>query len=181
VSSAEEVVALYAEAAVAVAVKQGKLDVLCEDVHFINQCLSEAPELLVRLMMPSLSSNDKEHILLSVFKTNVSPLVMELMALLVRRGRIGLLAYLDDAVKKERDRFEEVTAITVTSAIPLCASEVETIEKKIHEAFGQTNRIRYATDRSLIAGYRIVTAERTIDCTVRSQLDSLREQLMRSK
>lgn len=180
-STSEEVVALYAEAAVAVAVQQGSLDALCEDAHLVNECLTSAPETMVRLMMPSLSSVDKEMVLSAAFKNNISPLAMELIKMLVKRGRIGLLTCLENAIKKERDRLEEVTAVTVTSAIPLIASEVVAIEHKIRESFGQTNRIRYTTDTTLIAGYRIVTAERTIDCTVRSQLENLREQLIRSK
>lgn len=175
-----EVAAVYAEAFVATGLQQGVLDDICSDMDLIDDCFGRRPDLVVRLAMPSLSTTRKNAVLEKVFGPVVTPLTLRFMQLLVRRGRVRVLAQIAGAVRRERDRVEAVSTITVTSARPFADDEKKELEIKLRRQYGPACRIGYAVDASLVAGYRIAAAGHTADYSVRSGLALLRQQLMRA-
>lgn len=177
-SSRAMVARRYAEAFIAVAQQQQVLDEACCDIKLISRSVVMAPELLMRLRMPSLSKTQKQKVLKRVVTGVVEPLTLQLIEVLVKRGRVDLLPEMSDAVQEERDRIDLVTKVTVSSAVLLGNDERDAVEQKVRKLFGPTARTTYSINASLIAGYKITTADRTIDCSVRSRLDHLKEQLL---
>ena len=168
----------YAEAVIDTASSSGNVERVSDDLLLVKSCFTGSPALLSRLRMPSLSRDERTGILRKAFDGTVHPLTMRLIELLVRRGRVMLLAELYDAVQRVRDRREHVVQITIASARPMDKKEQSAIEKKLKSRFGDRCRMGYSIDKALIAGYRITSPEMMMDCSVRSGIDRLRERLL---
>ncbi len=66
---------------------------------------------------------------------------------------------------------------TVTSAVPLTAAQLATLEKTLGARYGQTLRINLITDPTIVGGLRVQIGDDVIDGTVAARLADLRIRL----
>ena len=68
--------------------------------------------------------------------------------------------------------------MTITSAFPLKANEIQMLESKLKARHaGKSIRIETAVDQSLIGGFEIRSSDTVIDATVRGRLSRIAESL----
>ena len=73
---------------------------------------------------------------------------------------------------------QEALEVTITSAFPLKANEIQMLESKLKARYaGKSIRIETAVDQSLIGGFEIRSSDTVIDATVRGRLSRIAESL----
>lgn len=110
------------------------------------------------------------------------PLTRHFLRLLVRNGRIALLAEVVQALRDMLDIELGVMRAVVTTAVPLLKGEREMVIAKLQSHTG-ANRVEIdcVVNKKVVAGVLIHVGDHVIDATVRTYLDTMRERLKQIK
>ena len=134
----------------------------------VFQCNKEFGELLNH---PQISREEKVSIMKEVFGCSIPGELMELMKLMVTKGRaaeiISVLQYFIGLVKETK----KIGIADVTTAIELTENQ----KKKVEERLLETTRYKefemhYHVDSSLIGGLVIRIGDRVVDSSIKTKL-----------
>ena len=104
--------------------------------------------------------------------------VLNLIKLMLRRGRIEELPRLAAEFRRLDDERQAVTHATATSAAPLTPDEVRAVTQRLEQTTGGRIALDVQVDPSLLGGLVVRVGDRLIDGSVRSRLERLRNQLV---
>ena len=159
----------YARAAFSLARDTGSLSAWSDALAFAARVAGD-PQVTGLLGNPNLSDTDAV--------TLLSPEAADetfgrFLALLAENRRLALLPEIAGLYDELRFDAERVVKATVTSAIELPASELETIKAALARRFGRAVEIETAVDASLIGGAVIAAGDVVIDGSLKGKLSRL--------
>ena len=167
----------YAEAAFEVATRDGNVDAWRTELETAATIVAD--ERVGRaLANPSTPLETRAGVAQATFGRIVSPKVMNLITLLLRRGRIEELPRLAAEFQRLDDQRQGVTRATATSASALTPDEVSALTERLEQAAGGRVALDTEVDPSLLGGLVVRLGDRLIDGSVRSRLERLRNQLV---
>ena len=165
----------YAEAAFDLGRSDGTLDAWERDLARLRDAVGDE-ELRALVEHPAVAFADKERVLRRVVG-DVSPEALNLVLLMVRRGRPRAIPrmteHFADLVRRERG----VALAEIRSALPLDAPQRAAISERLAELTGDTIEINEVVDEALIGGITVRIGDRLYDASVRSRLERLRARL----
>jgi F-type H+-transporting ATPase subunit delta len=165
----------YAEAAFEIGRSDGTLDRWERDLHRLRDALGEED---VRALAehPAVAFGDKERVLRRVVG-DVSPPAMNLVLLMVRRGRPRaiprMVEHFADLVRRERG----VALAEIRTALPLDETQRAAVVSRLAGLTGEQIEINEVVDESLIGGITVRIGDRLYDASVRNRLERLRARL----
>lgn len=166
--------ALYEEAEAA-----GHTAAVDEDVAFIHASMKEAHDLAVALSSPVIPREKKLNVVRALFGERVRPLTLRFLELIVDKGREESIGAILQAYRDLRDRQEGIVEAHARTAQPLGETERAHLVEAIERMTGKRVRLDVTRDPALIGGVVIRVGDTVYDGSVRHQLASLREQLVR--
>lgn len=108
---------------------------------------------------------------------HASPLTINLLQVLIDRGRLDELGAIASAFDERVAEAEGRIAVEVTSAIPLPADLREQVVARIREQTGKTPEITERVDPEIIGGLVLRVGGVVTDASVRGRLDGLRRSI----
>jgi F-type H+-transporting ATPase subunit delta len=170
----------YAQALYEEARDQGHLSMVDEDVAFLRESLDQAPQLERVLKSPVIPQKKKQGVLESLVKPRVGALTYRFVELLLSKDREEILERMLRAYRTLRDRQEGIVEAEVRTAHPLSEEEGARLEEAVGRITGKPN-VRLQTEREpdLIGGVVVRVGDTVYDGSVRHQLASLRDRLVR--
>ncbi len=167
----------YAEAAFEVATRDGDVDAWRKELETAAAIVAD--ERVGRgLANPSIPQETRAGVAQATFGRLVSPKVMNLITLMLRRGRIEELPRLAAEFQRLDDQRQGITRATATSASSLTPDEVGALTERLEQTAGGRVALDTAVDPSLLGGLVVRLGDRLIDGSVRSRLERLRNQLV---
>ena len=178
---AKQVDITYGNALFELALEEGKIDGLYEEVQTLIQLLNENIDLIKILEHPRIDKDEKKKIIEDTFGNRVSDEITGLMVMVVEKEHISnildILNYFIKLVKKQKN----IGVASVTSAVDLSDSQKAAIEQKLIETTAyDTMEIEYSVDKSLIGGLVIRIEDRVVDSSIKTKLDKLSKTLSKS-
>ncbi|ADU95794.1 F0F1 ATP synthase subunit delta [Geobacillus sp. Y412MC52] len=175
----QEVIAKrYASALFQIALEQGQLDRIEEDVRAVRQALAENGEFLSLLSYPKLSLDQKKALIREAF-AGVSTPVQNTLLLLLERHRFGLVPELAEQFLALVDDARGIAKAVAYSARPLTDEELRELSDVFAQKVGkQTLEIENIIDPELIGGVKLRIGNRIYDGSVSGQLERIRRQLI---
>jgi F-type H+-transporting ATPase subunit delta len=113
----------------------------------------------------------------TIFGTHVSPLALNLVLLLVSRGRASLIPLLVQQFYALREQREGRAQAEVISAIPLTDEQRRQVEQRLSRESGQQVTVTNAVDPSILGGLIIRQGDRLIDASIATKLRRLQVQI----
>jgi ATP synthase F1 delta subunit len=175
----EEIARVYSEALFEVATEKDKLDDIHEQLGEIADALAENRDLQVFFFSPYFSSSEKREGIGKVVSGAEEELT-NFLELLAEKHRMP-------ALFRIRRRFDELwaaankrLAVTVTSAVELEPSVVESVGAEIEKKTGQTIELSSRVDPDILGGLRLQVGNMVLDASVRSRLDRLRREILQA-
>jgi len=110
--------------------------------------------------------------------TSVSRPVLNLILLLLRRGRIEDLPRVAAEFRRLDNMRQGITSATATTALPLQADEVRALTTRLKQFTGGRVELDVKVDPSLLGGLVVRVGDRLIDGSVRGRLERLRNRLV---
>lgn len=177
--SQETVVAKrYAKALFELALEQQLVQETEQQLKSVVEAIEASHELELLLTTPNIDMAGKLDVLNTTFEGHISNNVMELMKLLVERGRISILSdVLSSYIRIAGQALGTVDA-EVTSAYPLSEAEQQAIAETFGQQMNKKIRIRNIVDKSIIGGIQVRIGDRLYDGSLSSKLVRMERTLL---
>ncbi len=167
----------YAEAAFEVAVRDDAVEAWRKELDTAAAIVAD--ERVGRaLANPSIPLDTRIATAESILGKLVSAPVLNLIRLMLRRGRIEELPRLAAEFRRLDDERQGIVRATATSALPLTPDEVTALTKRLAQTTSGRVELDTEVDRNLLGGLVVRLGDRLIDGSVRSRLERLRNQLV---
>ena len=165
----------YAEAAFEIGREDRTLDAWERDLARLRAVLAN-DEVRALAEHPAVAFADKEAVLRRV-AGDVSAPAMNLVLLMIRRGRPGaidkMVERFGELVRRERG----VALAEVRTALPLDDAQREALTERLRQLTDQEIEINEVVDESLIGGITVRIGDQLYDASVRTRLERLRARL----
>jgi len=168
----------YSQAVFEIALERGELDSWQSDLRKVAS-LSEDAAIALLLENPKVPFGDKAK-LLSEQLGDINPLALNLISLLVAKGRLTMAGEIADEYERLLDSHRGIEKAEVVTAIPLDDEDKSRLEKRLGTILGKQVVVSCQVDSSLIGGVVARVAGKLIDGSTRSRLEALKKELSRS-
>ena len=162
-----------------------------EDTHYkeygeglsgFAHLLEREPELRDALLNPIHSREDRRKLLLKMIELLQLPsMVSNLLQLLLDKHRLNAVDGVAQAYQEMVDEVENVSRAKVRAAIYLDDATQDRLRKTLEKLTGSTVIMEVAEDPNIIGGIVAKVGDLVLDGSVRSQIDSLKESLIRGE
>jgi len=165
----------YAQAIFEIALKANELDRWQSDLQKIA-CLSEDATIVAFGESPKFHFDDKVR-LFSERLGDINPLALNLVYLLIVRGRLSVVGDIADEYQRLLDAHHGIERAEVTAAIPLANEDKLKLGKCLGTVVGREVVIKPEVDSSLIGGFVARIGGKLIDGSIRGKLLALGREL----
>ena len=166
----------YAEAAFDIGRTDKTLDAWERDLAAVAAALRNA-ELRRLVDHPAIAYADKERVMRRVVGEGVSELALNLVLLMIRRGRPGaierMVAHFAELLRRERG----IALAEVRSALPLEDEQRDAVSDRLAQLTRSKIEMNEAVDESLIGGIAVRIGDTLYDGSIRNRLERLRARL----
>jgi F-type H+-transporting ATPase subunit delta len=167
----------YAEAAFEVGRRDGTVETWRRELDLGAAVLAD-PTVATGLSNPAVATDRRAAALAEAIGGSISKPVLNLMVMMLRRGRIEDLPRVAAEFHRLDDQQNGVTIAHATSAAPLEPSEVSALTARLEQMTGGQVELDVVVDPSLLGGLVVRVGDRLIDGSVRGRLERLRNQLV---
>jgi F-type H+-transporting ATPase subunit delta len=108
-----------------------------------------------------------------------SPVFKSLIDLMLEKNRLAIIPDVRNFYEKLLDEMAKISRAKVTSAIPLTEEAVEAIKASLEQTVGQSIVVETEIDPELIGGVVARVGDLVLDGSVRTQLASIKETLIK--
>jgi F-type H+-transporting ATPase subunit delta len=175
----EEIARVYARSLAEVALEQGSLDTVREQLGQFADALDGDRDLQVFFFSPYFSTQEKKDGLGRTLE-DADPVVQNFLELLVEKHRTPAVF----RIRRELDRLWEeenkLLPVQITSAVELDASTVERIGREIGEQTGRKVNVATTVDEDVLGGIVLRVGNSILDASIRTRLENLRKQVARA-
>ena len=175
--AAPRVASRYAKSLLTLADERKELDVVERDIQTVFQTVQASDELQLLLASPVLKPDQKQRVLDAIFKPHLSPLMMEFITILVRKGRVGQLAHIAEACTKMLRQMKGIQTAEVITAVPLEGSAKDRLLAELKRLHQGEVELKETVNPDLIGGFVLRVEDRMLDASVRRSLNALRREL----
>src|SRR5918994_2158780 len=165
----------YAEAAFEIGRSDRALDAWERDLERLRDALADE-DLRGLVEHPAVAFADKERVVRRVVG-EVSPEALNLVLLMVRRGRPGQIGAMVEHFRALVRRHRGIALAEVRTALPLDEAQRTAVMDRLNELTGDTIEINEVVDESLIGGITVRIGDQLYDASVRSRPERLRARL----
>jgi len=167
----------YAEAAFEIGLRDGTVDAWRTELDAAAAILEDKTAARA-LANPAIALEARVKLVTDVLAKSVSGPVLNLIVLLLRRGRIGALPQVAAEYRRLDNLRQGITAATATTALPLEPAEVKALTTRLEQFTGGRVELDIKVDPSLLGGLVVRVGDRLIDGSVRGRLERLRDRLV---
>lgn len=167
----------YAEAAFEIAERDGNASAWLKGLDRAAALASN--ERAERILdNPALPFEKRRDLLEAALGNDAPRPLLNLLLLMLRRGRIDLLPRVAAAFLELVNRKAGVTPAHVTSATELSAQDLRALEQRLERLTGGRVDVEIQVDPTLLGGVSVRVGDRLIDGSVRGRLERLRSQVV---
>ena len=167
----------YAEAAFEVATRDDAVEAWRAELDAAASIASDE-DVGRMLANPAVALETRTEMAQTIFGKVVSQPVLNLIDLMLRRGRIHQLLRIAAEFRRLDNARQGITLATATSAAPLDPDEVLAVTERMEQLTGGRIELDLQVDPSLLGGLVVRVGDSLIDGSVRGRLERLRNQLV---
>jgi len=165
----------YAQAVFSIAMERKELDRWQSDLRKIAGLVEDATIVAV-LESPKFHFDDKAK-LLSARLGDVNPLALNLVYLLITRGRLSIMGDIADEYQRLVNSYRGVEQAEVVTAVSLDDEDKLKLRERLGTIVGKTVELKPKVDAGVIGGIIARVGGKLIDGSTRSKLEALKKDL----
>lgn len=174
---AELVSRTYSEALFEVAVEEGKLDKITEEVNLVVESFKTYPDLFELFKSPQISIKERKAMVTEVFEGKISTELLNFLKILIDKGRGSSLFGISDSFIKMADGKKGLLHVIAESAVPMGPAEIEALRAKLSATFEGTVEVSNKLNPDLMGGLVLKIGDKIIDGSVKKKLDEIKDEL----
>jgi len=168
----------YGSALYQAAVELGKKDLILEEAFQVLEVFEQDPDFYKFFTYPAISAKEKKEVLTNVFEGRICQELLNLLYVLVDKGRTARYSKIIKAYKDMVDREEGITYGTVYSVEPLKDTQIAKLEEQLTALLQEKTKLTNELDPKLIGGFKILVDGRILDASIRKRLEDLGSKLV---
>lgn len=177
--AALQVGAIYAKAFLGAAETAGQTEVAVEELGaFTTTVLDGFPKLEAVFASALVSHDDKAALIDRLFKSRLSPLVVDFLKVISRHGRLDILRAIHHEVLKLYYELRGRVRVQLSTATPVPDELAKSLRASLHKLLGNEPTLEPAVDPALIGGIVLRVGDTVYDGSVARQLRQVREQMI---
>lgn len=147
--------------------------------RLMKEVIESSPELSAFFRAVKISTKEKKELVARVFEGKIDPMLLNFLMLLIDKKRVShtseILSFFNELANDERGILNGV----VYSARKLSPKEIREIEEAMTKRNNQATELVNRIDPDLISGVKVVIGNEVIDGSMRSKIDTLRNELLK--
>jgi F-type H+-transporting ATPase subunit delta len=169
----EELAQVYARSLFEVALEQGKLDVLREQLAQFADALDTNRQLAVFFFSPYFSSEEKQQALQRAVE-GADPTLLNFLKVLIENHRMPVIFRIRQEYQRLWDEENRTLPVEVTSAIALDQATTESLARTIGERAKRKVTLQARVDPDILGGIVVRVGNSILDASIRNRLERLR-------
>jgi F-type H+-transporting ATPase subunit delta len=169
----EELAQVYARALFEVALEQGKLDLLRDQLAQFADALEDDRQLAIFFFSPYFSTAEKEQGLERILE-GADESFVNFLRLLIEKHRMPVLFRIRHEYERLWEEENKVLPVEITSAIELDSATTESLGRTIGERAGRKVALAARVDPEIIGGIIVRVGNSILDASIRNRLEQLR-------
>lgn len=166
----------YAKALHDLAIEEAKLDCFLECFKALNESLSDK-EFYNLLSSPIIDSIEKKKIIYKVYKS-FDETFINFLCVIIDHNRFSIILNIYDEFKNLVMEDNNIIRIQILSANELKKSQIKQLENTLMDKYkGKQLEIENIVNSELIGGIQIISNDESIDITLKSTLNKMKESL----
>ena len=170
----------YGDALFELAVEEGKIDVLEEEIIQLQKVLADNDSFGRLMNHPKIIIEEKIQVAKNVFEGRISDELLGFLTIIISKDRYRDIDAILDYFIAEVKRYKGIGVATVTTAVPLKEEQCRKIEQKL---IGTTQyakmEMHFQVDEALIGGMVVRIGDRVVDSSIRTKLTELQKELLK--
>ncbi len=172
----------YAKALMTLGQEDGKYKEYGEELLGFAQLMEQEPELKHALLNPIHGLEERRKLLLHLTEVlKLSPIMGNFLKLLFDKHRLAALPGIAQVYQQLVDELENVKRARVKAAIPLDEGMQERLRQALEQMTGSKVVMEVEEDPAIIGGIVARVGDLVLDGSIRTQLMSLRESLIKGE
>ena len=171
----------YANALFGAAHARGVTQQVLGDLVALEELEGKGSALQAFLESSSVLDEDKEALVVKVLWGRAEELTVQLVLLMLRKGRIQHLPLVQKPYRKLVEEMLGEERAEVVSAVPHDAATLERMRQGLEQATGKKIQVATEVDPSILGGVVVTVGGQILDSSLRTRLGSLREELMQAR
>ena len=167
----------YAQAVFEIALEKKELDRWQSDLRKVAM-LGEDATIVAFLENPKFNFEAKAK-LLSEQLVDMNPLALNLLYLLLTRGRLSMVGEIADEYQRLLDSYHGIEQAEVITAVPLDDEDRLKLGERIGAIVGKKVAVKPEVDSSLVGGFIARIGGKLLDGSTRNKLEALKRELVR--
>ncbi|MCC6715027.1 MAG: F0F1 ATP synthase subunit delta [Gammaproteobacteria bacterium] len=135
------------------------------------------PDMAALMSDPTVATTQLYDVFAAATKRSLSPEAQNLLRTLIDNDRLGVLPNIAGQFNELKNAHEGAAEAEVISAFPLDEAQLKELVTVMEKRFGVRLKPHVKVDDSLIGGVRVSVGDRTLDASVRAQLESMQAAL----
>ncbi|HST31921.1 MAG TPA: ATP synthase F1 subunit delta [Solirubrobacteraceae bacterium] len=169
----DELAEVYARSLFEVALQQGKLDELREQLGQFADALDQNRELAVFFFSPYFSTKEKQDGLERLLD-GAEETFLNFLKLLIENHRMPVIFRTRQQFERMWERENQLLPVDITSAIALDQETTENLGRTIGERAGRKVRLAAHVDPDILGGIVLRVGNSILDASIRNRLEQLR-------
>jgi F-type H+-transporting ATPase subunit delta len=169
----EELAQVYGRSLFQIALEQGKLDLIREQLAQFADALEGNRELAVFFFSPYFSTKEKQQSLDRLLD-GADPIFLNFLALLIENHRMPVLFRTRHEYERLWDEENKTLPVEITSAIALDEATTASLGRTIGERAGRKVTLAARVDPDILGGVIIRVGNSILDASIRNRLEQLR-------
>ena len=165
----------YAQAVFNIALERNELDRWQSDLKKIAG-LGEDAAFIALMENPKVRFEDKTKLLTKALG-DINPLALNLLYLLMNKGRVSLIGDIADEYQRLLDSHRGIEHAEVITAVPLDDKEKKKLEEHLGTLVGKKVLVETRVDSSLIGGLIARVGDKLLDASTNSKLIALGDKI----
>jgi F-type H+-transporting ATPase subunit delta len=165
----------YAKSLILLAQEKGKLDEAYKDMKQIDSVFEASRELKLMFKSPIITADKKMNVVKALFEGKISDIVYGFLTLMIKKGREAHFHEMVESFITQYNQISHITVVKITSAVKIDAGMLQSIinnlKKKEHLKEVELHEV---IDSSILGGFVLEYADKMIDSSVSTSLNSLR-------
>jgi F-type H+-transporting ATPase subunit delta len=171
----------YARALLELAQERNLAPEIGAELTSIQSIIEANPTFAEFLKDPGIGAEERAGVIDRTIKAQSNPLLANFIGVLQSHNRLGLLDEIAIAYNDLLDRLLGKIEVDVTVAQRLSDEELEQVRQRVNAALKKESVVHQYVDESILGGLVLRVGDKLIDASVRSQLETMRRQLLAAK
>jgi F-type H+-transporting ATPase subunit delta len=177
--SVETVARRYATALADVVTKNGQTEIVRSEMREWENLMASSEDLMNAFRNPAIQQNQKEKVLESlILRTRPSQTTGNFLRVLLRNGRLTEISQINQKFASVLEERQGGVSAKIVSARPLSEIEKQELRLNLEKMTGKRVNPTFEIDNSIIGGVVTTIGSTVYDGSIRTQLQTLKEQLI---